>query len=261
MIRFDDQVVIVTGAAHGQGAAEAGLFAELGARVTVADIDINGARAVAATLGQDRAIAIQLDVSDEMAWKAAADATLAKFGRIDVLVNNAGIFLPMRFLDAPMSDVHKLFAVNQTGTYLGIRVIGGHMYAQGRGAIVNVASIAALAPGEMSSIYGATKAAVVNLTKGAALELGPAVRVNCVLPGGIDTRMLRAEAHAFFRTIPLCRVGTAEDISRAVAFFASDASSYCTGASLVVDGGWTLGQSSANFRLIAERAAAEISTQ
>lgn len=251
MINFDGQVVLVTGAAHGQGAAEARLFADLGARVVLADIDGDAVQATATSLPQDRALAVALDVSNEQAWQRALAATLARFGRLDALINNAGIYRPHPVLDAPMSDVNALIAVNQLGTYLGIRVIGRHMRTAGRGSIVNVASVAALSPGEMSALYGMTKAAVVNLTRGAALELGPAVRVNCVLPGAIDTQMLSSGSQPFFKSIPLQRVGQPEEISRAVAFFASDASSYCTGASLVVDGGWTLGTSKQTFARIA----------
>jgi 3alpha(or 20beta)-hydroxysteroid dehydrogenase len=254
MIKFQDDVVLVTGAAQGQGAAEARLFIELGARVVLADVDAGAVRATATALPQERVLAIELDVSSEKAWEAALAHTLERFGRIDALVNNAGIYRRGHLLDAPMSEVNALVAVNQIGTYLGIRIIGRHMRANGRGAIVNVASVAALAPGEMSGLYGMTKAAVVNLTKGAALELGPAVRVNCVLPGGIETQMLSPGSRPFFRTIPLQRVGTPEEMGRAVAFFASEASSYCTGASLVVDGGWTLGQSKENFRSLASGA-------
>ena len=252
MINFEDRVVLVTGAAHGQGAAEAELFVELGARVVLADVDADAVQATAATAPRDRAFGITLDVSNEQAWQDALRITLERFGRLDALVNNAGIYRPAPILDASMSDVSALIAVNQLGTYLGIRVIGRHMRAAGGGSIVNVASVAALNPGEMSALYGMTKAAVVNLTRGAALELGPTVRVNCVLPGGIETQMLGAASLPFFKTIPLQRVGRPEEMSRAVAFLASDASSYCTGASLVVDGGWTLGQSKQTFsRLVA----------
>ncbi len=250
MISFDGQVVLVTGAAHGQGAAEAKLFIELGACVVLADIDAEAVQATASGLPPDKAFGITLDVSNEAAWQRALAATLERFGRLDVLVNNAGVYRPAPILDVPMSDVSTLIAVNQVGTYLGIRVIGRHMHAAGAGSIVNVASVAALNPGEMSALYGMTKAAVVNLTRGAALELGPAVRVNCVLPGGIETQMLSSASLPFFKSIPLQRVGQPEEMSRAVAFFASDASSYCTGASLVVDGGWTLGQSKQTFASI-----------
>jgi 3alpha(or 20beta)-hydroxysteroid dehydrogenase len=252
MITFDGEVAIITGAAQGQGAAEARMFAKLGARVLVADVDIERASAVAAEIGVNDALAVELDVSSEPAWLAALSAADRKFGRVDILVNNAGVYRPVPLLDAELADVQSVFDINQTGAYLGVRTVGRVMRTAGRGAIVNVASVAAIAPGEMSAIYGMTKAAVVNLTKGAALELGPTIRVNCVLPGAINTRMLSEGSAPFFRTIPLRRIGQPDEISSAVAFFASNASSYCTGATLVVDGGWTLGQSKENFRRLAE---------
>jgi 3alpha(or 20beta)-hydroxysteroid dehydrogenase len=247
LIRFTGQVVVVTGAAHGQGAAEVELLAELGARVVAADIDEEGAHSVIAALSAAEAMAARLDVADEGSWKALCSECLRRFGRIDALVNNAGIYRKLPLLEADLSEVRQLIAVNQMGCYFGHRTVGRVMRDSKGGSIVNVASVAALGPGEQSSIYGMTKAAVVNLTKGAALELAPTIRVNCVLPGGIDTAMLSADSHSFFRNIPLQRVGTPREMAQAVAFFASDASSYCTGATLVVDGGWTLPLTAKSF--------------
>lgn len=252
MIQFSGKVVVVTGAAHGQGAAEVELLAELGARVVAADIDEAGARAVIEGLDAGDALALRLDVADEDSWNALCDASMRAFGRIDALVNNAGIFRKLPLLDADLAQVRDLIAVNQMGCYFGHRTVGRVMRDAKGGSIVNVASVAALAPGEQSSIYGMTKAAVVNLTKGAALELAPAIRVNCVLPGGIDTAMLAPESHGFFQNIPLQRVGTTREMAQAVAFFASDASSYCTGATLVVDGGWTLPLTARSFAKLAQ---------
>jgi NAD(P)-dependent dehydrogenase (short-subunit alcohol dehydrogenase family) len=117
------------------------------------------------------------------------------------------------------------------------------MRARGGGRIVNVASVAAVSPGENSTIYGMTKGAVVTLTRGAAVELGPDIRINCVLPGGVATRMLNEDSRIYFDNIPLGRVGTPEELANAVVFLASSASSYITGAELMVDGGWLLGDS------------------
>jgi 3alpha(or 20beta)-hydroxysteroid dehydrogenase len=252
LIQFSGKVVVVTGAAHGQGAAEVELLAELGARVVAADIDEAGARAVIEGLDASDALALRLDVADEDSWNALCTASLRAFGRIDALVNNAGIFRKLPLLDADLAQVRDLIAVNQMGCYFGHRTVGRVMRDAKGGSIVNVASVAALAPGEQSSIYGMTKAAVVNLTKGAALELAPAIRVNCVLPGGIDTAMLSPESHGFFQNIPLQRIGTTREMAKAVAFFASDASSYCTGATLVVDGGWTLPLTARSFAKLAQ---------
>jgi 3alpha(or 20beta)-hydroxysteroid dehydrogenase len=240
VIQLDGQVIVVTGAARGQGAAEVKLLSDLGARVVAADIDEAALDALITELEAPAVSACRLDIADELSWKNLAAWCGKEFGHIDGLVNNAGLFKQMSLLDAPLEDLQQLIAVNQVGCYLGHRIVGRMMYEQGGGAIVNVASVAALAPGEQSVPYGMTKAAIVNLTKGAALELAPHIRVNCILPGGVDTRMLSPGSREFFATIPLRRVGTPQELARAVAFFVSDASSYCTGASLVVDGGWTL---------------------
>lgn len=240
MIQLDGQVIVVTGAARGQGAAEVKLLSSLGARVVAADIDEAGLESLITELAEPSVIACRLDIADESSWKDLSARCRSEFGRVDGLVNNAGLFKKMPLLEAPLEDLQQLIAVNQVGCYLGHRIVGRMMYEQGGGAIVNVASIAALAPGEQSVPYGMTKAAIVNLTKGAALELAPHIRVNCILPGGVDTRMLSPGSRELFATIPLRRVGTPEELARAVAFFVSQASSYCTGATLVVDGGWTL---------------------
>jgi 3alpha(or 20beta)-hydroxysteroid dehydrogenase len=243
VIAFDGQVVIVSGAASGQGRAEAELVVSLGARAVVADVDLAGAHAVTEALSPDSAIAVDLDVADPERWRIALETALDEFGRVDALVNNAGIFLPGALADAPAEDFMRMIAVNQLGTYYGLMTVGGHLAQHGGGSIVNVASTSGLVPAEGSALYGATKAAVINLTKGAALEWGPrGVRVNAVLPGGVDTRLMRESRKEFFRTLPLGRLAQPIEIARAVAFFVSDASSYCTGETLLVDGGWSLGR-------------------
>jgi 3alpha(or 20beta)-hydroxysteroid dehydrogenase len=242
MISFQNEVVLVTGAARGQGEAEARLFAQLGARVAVADVDIEPARAVALSIGKSAA-AFELDVSSEDSWKRVVAVVERDLGSIDALINNAAIYKPAPLLDAPMEDVRRMIAVNLMGTYLGVRVVGCHMRARGGGRIVNVASVGGVSPSENSTIYGMTKGAVVTLTRGAAVELGPHIRVNCVLPGGVATRMLKEEARIYFDNIPLGRPGTPEELANAVVFLASSASSYITGAQLMVDGGWLLGDS------------------
>ena len=244
LIDFAGKVVLITGAARGQGEAEARLFASLGARVIVADIDLELAESVAEQIGAG-AIAARLDVSCEQDWLDVIAVAVKAFGGIDSLVNNAAIFKPLDLLDAPLDDVGQIMAVNQIGTYLGVRCVGRHMRSRGTGGtMVNVGSVAAVAPGEASIIYGMSKGAVVTLTTGAALALGPDIRVNAVLPGGIATRMLADAARPFYDTIPLQRIGEPTEIASAVAFLASDASSYITGQSILVDGGWLLGQTS-----------------
>jgi 3alpha(or 20beta)-hydroxysteroid dehydrogenase len=247
MIQFDGEVVIVTGGARGQGAVESELLAELGARVAVADIDLPAAAAVAAGIGSS-AVGVGLDVASVESWRHALAEVLGAFGQVNGLVNNAGIFVPGALLSAEDAQFERMISVNQLGVYHGLRTIGGHLAAHGGGSIVNIASIAALAPAEGSALYGATKAAVVNLTKGAALELGPmGVRVNAILPGGVDTRLMREEHKQFFATVPLGRLAQPIEIARAAVFFVSAASSYCTGESLLVDGGWSLGPTEAEL--------------
>jgi 3alpha(or 20beta)-hydroxysteroid dehydrogenase len=182
-----------------------------------------------------------LDVSKEADWQDLVAMAERQFGRISGLVNNAGMFRAVRIMESTSKDVGDHFAVNQLGAYLGVRNVGASMLKTGGGSIVNVASVAANFPGETSVLYGMTKAAVVNLTHGAALELGPTVRVNCLLPGAVNTRMLTDRVRPYFSTIPLARVGEASELAAAAAFFISSASSYCTGSSLLVDGGWSLG--------------------
>jgi 3alpha(or 20beta)-hydroxysteroid dehydrogenase len=242
MIRFDNELVVVTGAGRGQGEAEARLFAQLGARVVVADIDIEPTREVANSIGKN-AVPFELDVSSETSWNSLVAMVERDLGGIDALINNAAMFKPVPLLDGPIDDVQRMIAVNLIGTYLGVRIVGSHMRARGGGRIVNVASVAAVSPGENSTIYGMTKGAVVTLTRGAAVELGPDIRINCVLPGGVATRMLNEDSRIYFDNIPLGRVGTPEELANAVVFLASSASSYITGAELMVDGGWLLGDS------------------
>jgi 3alpha(or 20beta)-hydroxysteroid dehydrogenase len=239
---FSGKVVLITGAARGQGEAEAYLFTKLGARVVVADIDLDLAQTVSDKIGGG-AVAARLDVSREQDWLEVIAMANKSLGGITTLVNNAAIFKPLDLLEAPMADVEQIISVNQIGTYLGVRCVGRSMQSRKvRGTIVNVGSVAAVAPGEASIIYGMTKGAVVTLTTGAALALGPDIRVNAVLPGGIATRMLADEARPFYDTIPLRRIGEPEEVANAVAFLASEASSYITGQSILVDGGWLLGQ-------------------
>ena len=240
MIRFDGQLALITGAARGQGEAAARLFAELGARVVVADLDLEAAEAVARSIG-DAATTARLDISCEEQWLDVIRSIEGRPAYVDVLVNNAGVFKTTPLLDAALEDVQQMFAVNQLGCYLGLRSVAVHMRRHGRGgAIVNIASTAATAPGEQSTLYGMTKAAVVALTRGAAVTLGPDIRVNAVLPGGVATRMLAEEHHAYYVNAPLERVGTAAEIASTVAFLASSASSYMTGQALTVDGGLLL---------------------
>jgi len=245
--RLENKVALITGGANGQGAAEARLFAEHGARVAVADIV--DASAVAGELA-DRGLALDLDVADEGRWAAAVAATVERFGRIDVLVNNAGIGrAPQSFTEETTELHHQMMAVNADGVYFGMRAVVPVMKAHGSGSIVNISSIDGLVGvGGMMS-YAASKFAVTGMTRTAALELGRhGIRVNSIHPGAIVTPMveqapaeIRARLHEMMDRQPIARMGTPIEVAYLALFLASDESSYCTGGQFVIDGGNTAG--------------------
>ncbi len=241
MARLANKVAIITGAASGQGAAEARLFAAEGARVVVTDVNDAAAQAVAKEIGAN-AIAVKLDVTDEAGWKNVVEATLAAFGRIDILVNNAGVYKPrpIQQTDRALMDLH--YNVNVVGTFLGMQAVREVMRDGGGGAIVNIASGAGTRgfPGMLA--YSGSKFMVRGISRCAAIDLAAdKIRVNIVLPGIIDTPMLAEnppEVLAAFPTMsPAQRLGTVEEIAEAVLFLASDAASYIMGAELSVCGG------------------------
>jgi 3alpha(or 20beta)-hydroxysteroid dehydrogenase len=234
------KVAIITGAASGQGAAEARLFAHEGAKVVLTDINDAGA-ALAGQLGENCHV-VRHDVGNEADWAKVMAETLDRFGRLDVLVNNAGVYKPASLLetDAALWDLH--YRVNQLSVFLGMRAAAKAMSQTGGGAIVNVSSNAGLnnIPGMFA--YGASKWAVRGMTKLAASELASlGIRVNSIHPGIIDTPMLgenTPERLKFFDSmIPMGRMGTPDEVAQLVLFLASDASSYVTGAEIAIDGG------------------------
>jgi 3alpha(or 20beta)-hydroxysteroid dehydrogenase len=248
MGRLNGKVALVTGAARGQGAAVARRFVDEGARVVVADVLDDVGKETAGALG-DAAYFRHLDVSDEHEWTSAVDEAVGTFGRIDVLVNNAGVLHFAAIADQTVEDFRRVFSVNQLGTFLGMRTVAPVMETQGGGSIVNVSSIEGLAGAPFLVAYNATKFAVRGMTKTAALELGPSgIRVNSVHPGLIDTGMTRAvvgsdadDLEKACRRLPVKRAGQPEDITGVMTFLASDESAYCTGSEFVVDGGATAG--------------------
>ncbi|MFO7279506.1 MAG: glucose 1-dehydrogenase [Thermoanaerobacterales bacterium] len=243
MGRLEGKVAIITGAARGQGEAEARLFVAEGARVLLADIRDEEGEAVAADLG-DAAAYVHLDVTDAAQWEAAVAHAEERFGPVSVLVNNAGIlhFAPIDRTDP--EDFERVLRVNVHGVFLGIRAVTPSMVRAGGGSIVNISSTAGLQGLPSLGAYVASKWAVRGLTKTAAMDLGPkGIRVNSVHPGGIDTPMVAgtpADA-PFYKRLPVPRMGRPEEAARAVLFLASDESSYVTGAELAVDGGATCG--------------------
>jgi 3alpha(or 20beta)-hydroxysteroid dehydrogenase len=241
MGRLAGKVVLVSGGARGMGAAHGRLFVAHGARVVLGDLRDDEGRQVADELGE-AALYTHLDVRDEESWAQVVRVTRERFGRLDALVNNAGVVRHETLERTSRKDFLDLVEVNQLGVFLGMRAVLGPMRAAGGGSIVNVASIGGLSGMPVMSAYCATKYAVVGMSRSAAMELGPSgIRVNAICPGHIDTPMNAATPKSgipwLTRGLPLRRVGQAEEIARLALFLVSDESSYCTGAEFVADGG------------------------
>jgi 3alpha(or 20beta)-hydroxysteroid dehydrogenase len=252
--RLDGRVALVTGAARGQGAAEARHFVAEGARVVLGDVLDDEGTQVAAELGDDVAVYRHLDVTSEADWHSAVEAALGRFGGLHVLVSNAGISpMPRPIVDTPVDKYRKVIEVNQIGMFTGIHTCApaiADSCAEGAaGSIVLVSSVNGFVGAGGIAGYVSSKFAVRGLAKVAALELGRRnVRVNSVHPGPIDTAMIQPESWGGFdmrpvlaQSSPLGRVGTPDDVAELVCFLASDSSAYCTGAEFVVDGGYLAG--------------------
>ena len=247
MGNLQGKVALITGAARGQGAAEARLFAERGAKVVITDVLDEVGKQVAAEIG-DAAHYIHLDVTDENSWAAAVKETVAHFGKLNVLVNNAGIVQVKALVDTTVADYMKVIEINQLGVFLGMRTVAGPMKDAGSGSIINISSIDGLIGMSGGSAYCASKFAVRGMTKVAAMELGPDnIRVNSIHPGGIHTPMItqagmdESVMKDIFSKVPLGRVGQPEEMATLAAYLASDDSSYSTGSEFIADGGLTAG--------------------
>lgn len=249
---LDGKVAVVTGAARGQGEAEARRFAAEGAAVVVTDVLDEQGAAVASSLGE-RAAYVRLDVTDEDDWKRAIGQAEARFGPVSVLVNNAGIARGAPLASTSLDDYMAVVNVNQVGVFLGMREVVPSMTRAGGGSIVNVSSVDGMTGMAFVVAYVASKFAVRGMTKVAALELGSlGIRVNSIHPGGVDTPMLRPDGverdlGGLFARVPLGRIGTPDDIAALAVFLASDESAYCTGAEFVIDGGLTAGFGLSSF--------------
>jgi NAD(P)-dependent dehydrogenase (short-subunit alcohol dehydrogenase family) len=239
------KVALITGAARGMGAAHASALAREGAKVAIADIATEAGEQLAAELRDAGGSASyhDHDVTDPTAWRELVAAVERAHGAIDVLVNNAGVQVRSVGIEADDEEWTKVTAVNQRGVFLGMRAVIPGMVTLGRGSIINVASTAALVGMPGSIPYQASKAAVLGLTRGAAVSYGPNnIRANAICPGLVVTTMTESASpeavEAMKAQIPLRRDGRPEEISAAVLFLASDESSYITGVVLPIDGGF-----------------------
>lgn len=253
---LEGKVALVTGGARGLGLAFGTGLAQVGARVVLADVLEDDGKVAAASLrerGHDVSF-IRLDVSSEQDWAAVLDGVKSSHGRLDVLVNNAGIAGGGTVLDTTLEDWNRTLAINLTGVFLGCKHAIPVIAAGGGGSVINISSIFGQVSDWLVCAYSASKGGVRSLTKNAALmcaEAGLNVRVNSVHPGFIDTPMVKEGVAAtppeigepyMARTVgqtPLGRMGMPEDLAGAIVFLASDASRYMTGSEVTVDGGFT----------------------
>ncbi|WP_299616635.1 SDR family oxidoreductase [uncultured Tateyamaria sp.] len=243
-MQLDGKTSIVTGAASGFGAGIARAFAAEGAQVLVADLNGDGAKAIADEIGGH---AVQVDVSNGASVQAMADTALATFGHLDILVNNAGItHMPQALEDVTEEDFDRVLAVNAKSVYLTARALVPHFKARKAGAILNVASTAGISPRPRLNWYNASKGWMITATKTMAVELAPdGIRVNAINPVAGETPLLKSfmgedtpETRAkFLSTIPLGRFSTPQDMGAAATFLCSDAASMITGVALEIDGG------------------------
>ena len=250
MKRFEDQVAIVTGAASGIGRATAMRLAAEGAAVVIADVNEQGAGAVARSISEEggRALALHVDVTDAPGVKAMTERAITAFGKVDILVSNAGWDRAGPFADTDEELWDRVIAINYRGHLATTHAVLPYMKDRGRGRIVTVASDAGRVGSSGEVVYSGAKGAVIAFSKGLAREVAQqGINVNCVAPGLVDTPLLAgiAQGHekligAIVRSIPLGRTGLPEEIAAAICFFASPDAAYITGQTLSVNGGLTM---------------------
>ncbi|MCS5654427.1 MAG: glucose 1-dehydrogenase [SAR202 cluster bacterium] len=247
-MRLQGKVAIITGAARGQGAEEARMFAKEGAKVVLADVTDQEGTAVAAEIAEmgGDALYVHLDVTNEDEWDAAVQSAVASFGKLDILVNNAGIWRRGHVLETSSDQWDDIMDVNAKGVFLGTKAAIPEMRKAGGGSIVNISSTAGLVGSKTSAAYSASKGAVRIFTKSTAVQYAAeGIRANSIHPGPIDTDMGdqvwpdAASKSASVTRTALNRMGTPEDIAYGALYLASDESSFVTGSELVIDGGVT----------------------
>ncbi len=245
-MRLEGKVALVTGGARGIGAAISSAFAREGAKVVVGDLLTGEGEATVEAIERQggEAIFLPLDVTDEGSWERAVSATVARFGGLDVLVNNAGIGMRATLEEVTLEQWRRTMDVNAKGPYLGMKLSVPVMAARGGGSIINMSSIAAMVGGEASAAYRASKGALWALTKAMAVRCASqGIRVNSIHPGDVVTPLSqpfldqpgRMEERAAM--VPLGRLGQPKDIADLALYLASDESSYVTGSEIVIDGG------------------------
>ncbi|MGH3276297.1 MAG: SDR family NAD(P)-dependent oxidoreductase [Streptosporangiaceae bacterium] len=257
MGRLDGKVALITGGARGMGKSHVRQFVAEGARVVFGDVLDDKGEFVAAKLPEGSCRYVHHDVTSEAGWAAAVSTALTAFGKLDVLVNNAGVLTFAPIADMPLAEFRRVLDTNAVGCWLGMKSVIVPMTEAGGGSIVNISSVEGFTGASGLSAYSASKFAVRGMTKAAAQELGQfGIRVNSVHPGGVLTRMTLEQAstaqvnaaqalvpghvvdgEAFLKSLPISRMAEPIEISRLVAFLASDDSSYSTGSEFVADGG------------------------
>ena len=244
--RLAGKTALITGAARGQGAAEARLFCAQGANVIASDVLSDDLGELVHELKDTGAsiASVALDVSSEDEWREAIDATIKQFGRLDVLINNAGIYDVANIEQTDRELWDRIIAVDLTGVWLGIKHAAPAMRGSGGGSIVNIGSAFGKIGTGTSAAYHSAKSGIRTLTKTAAVEFASAgVRINLILPGIIDTPILGGLPQGFDQAVlartPMGRMGTAPEIANGALFLASDDASFITGAELAIDGGYT----------------------
>ncbi|MBC3843808.1 SDR family oxidoreductase [Streptacidiphilus sp. 4-A2] len=273
MPKLEGRTILITGAARGQGEQEARLFAAEGAQLLITDVLDDQGQALAQELtkhhGEGQVRYQHLDVGDEDDWAAAVEVALSAFGKLDGLVNNAGILRFNELVSTPLEEFLLVVRVNQVGCFLGMRAAAPAIEAAGGGTVVNTASYTAQTGMALLTSYAASKGAIVSMTRVAALELAArGIRVNAICPGAVDTPMsdplggpdaprvsargaaalADSAARLYRKAVPLGRIGRPQEIARLALFLSSDDSSYLTGQPIVADGGWSAGVSSARRR-------------